>query len=154
VKYRLGLAATILLLAGNAASGDPEARRPSPPAPSAKRASKDKHAPPAKVDPPVEAKPPEPQIDELACAHVVQKNHIAMKLCYQRILKREPELRVKMTTRVRIANTGHVTGVSFAETALAREDIGQCLAHAIEQWEFPAASAEYDFEFPILLMRD
>jgi hypothetical protein len=152
VQFRVGLG-VVLLLVCNAASGEPDAA--SPPAPrTARRASKDKHAPPAKIEPPAPPQPPEPVIDELACAHVVQKNHIAMKLCYQRILKREPELRVKMTTRVRIANTGHVTRVSFAEAALAREDIGQCLARAIEQWEFPTASAEYDFEFPILLMRD
>jgi hypothetical protein len=117
----------------------------------AKRVTKEKPAP-EKVDPPP---PPRSPVDELACAQVVAKNTIAMKVCWQRILKHEPELRLpKVVAKLHIAVTGKVAQVSYGDPSLAREEIGQCLAEAIKRWEFPTASVEYDFEFPILLMKE
>jgi hypothetical protein len=110
---------------------------------------------PVKDEPPAEAPAPkDAPLDEHALVAVVEKNKLDMKVCYQRALRREPDLRLKMVTRVRIDGAGRVTTVSFADAAVAREDIGLCLSDAIKRWEFPEASKEYGFEFPIVLMRD
>lgn len=93
-------------------------------------------------------------VDEHALIAVVEKNKRAMKVCYQRVSRHEPELRVKAVTQLVVGPAGRVTGVSFTDPSLAREEIGQCLSDAIRRWEFPAANSAYRFEFPIVMMRD
>jgi hypothetical protein len=128
----------LLLLAPGVSARTPEPKKPS------------KEEPPPEP-PPASTAPP---TDDHALIAVVEKNKIDMKLCYQRVLRHEPSLRLKTVTRLRIGSDGKVTVVSFADPSLHREELGQCLSEAIRRWEFPTASAEYGFEFPIVMMRD
>jgi hypothetical protein len=97
---------------------------------------------------------PPPTVDGPAMVAVVDHNRLAMKLCYQRVLRHEPELRVKLVTRLRIDRAGQVVEVSFDDPHAAREEVGQCLSAAMRQWVFPTANRDYRFEFPVVMMRD
>ena len=97
---------------------------------------------------------PPPTVDGPAMVAVVERNRGAMKLCYQRVLRHEPELRVKLVTRLRIDRAGQVLEVSFDDPRAAREEVGLCLSAAMRQWVFPTANRDYRFEFPVVMMRD
>lgn len=95
-----------------------------------------------------------PAVDEKALAAVVQENRSAIKLCYQRVLKHEPTLKVaKLTTTLSIERSGRVAKVTFDEPR-AESDMGECLAQAIKGWDFPASERDYAFRFPIVLASD
>lgn len=108
-------------------------------------------AAPAKEAPP--QKEAAPEIDPSVLNAVVERNKLDMKLCYQRALKRESDLRIKVIAKLKIAE-GHASEIEFGDKQLHREQIGVCLSEAFRRWEFPLASKEYAFEFPVVLMRD
>jgi hypothetical protein len=99
-------------------------------------------------------KPATPPVDEKALAAVVQENRTSIKLCYQRVLKREPTLKVaKVVTTLAIERSGRVAKITFDEPGEA-SDMGECLAQAIKGWDFPASATAYAFRFPIVLAAD
>jgi hypothetical protein len=104
-------------------------------------------------EPPPPQKEEAPEIDQGVLNAVVERNKIDMKICYQRALKRESDLRVKVVAKLKIAE-GHASVVDFGDKQLHKEQIGVCLSDAFRRWEFPLASKEYAFEFPVVLMRD
>jgi hypothetical protein len=104
-------------------------------------------------DPAPPQKEAAPEIDQGILNAVVERNKIDMKICYQRALKRESDLRVKVVAKLKIAE-GHASEVDFGDKQLHKEQIGACLTDAFRRWEFPLASKEYAFEFPVVLMRD
>src|SRR5207237_1562548 len=103
--------------------------------------------------PPEKVAPPDPSIEQSTLNAGVEKNKLDMKVCYQRALKRESSLRIKVVAKLKIAE-GHAADVAFEDAQLHREQIGMCLSDAFKRWEFPVASKEYAFEFPVVLMRD
>jgi hypothetical protein len=109
-------------------------------------------ATPAKEPPPPE-KVAAPEVEQSTLNAVVEKNKVDMKICYQRALKRESTLRIKVVAKLRIAE-GKASDVVFGDAQLHKEEIGVCLSNAIKSWDFPVASKEYAFEFPVVLMRD
>src|SRR5580765_6799741 len=106
---------------------------------------------PSKDPPPEKVAPPE--IEQSTLNAVVERNKLDMKICYQRALKRESSLRIKVVAKLKIAE-GRASDVVFGDAQLHKEEIGVCLSNAIKSWEFPVASKEYGFEFPVVLMRD
>ena len=106
---------------------------------------------------PVKDPPPQkeaaPEIDQGVLNAVVERNKLDMKICYQRALKRESDLRIKVVAKLKIAE-GRASEVEFADKQLHKEQIGACLSDAFRCWDFPLASKEYAFEFPVVLMRD
>jgi len=101
----------------------------------------------AAVGPRTRRAPPE----ELALGEVVRAHKSAVKVCYQRVLRHEPTLRIpKMITRLQIERGGRVAQVSFGGAAPADDALGACLSQAIGQWTFPPSDWDYRFEFPIV----
>jgi hypothetical protein len=91
-------------------------------------------------------------VSQQAIMGVVTQNRRSLNLCYDRVLKHDSSLKSgRVVTHVRIGISGTVTGVSVPDPQYANSEIGQCIAQTIRHWHFPAADAEYETEFPIIL---
>ncbi|HEY2744993.1 MAG TPA: AgmX/PglI C-terminal domain-containing protein [Polyangia bacterium] len=92
------------------------------------------------------------QVSQQAIMSVVTQNRRSLNLCYDRVLKHDSSLKSgRVVTHVRIGISGSVTGVQVPDPQYANSEIGQCIAQTIKHWHFPAADAEYETEFPIIL---
>jgi hypothetical protein len=109
---------------------------------------------PLKHEPAPEKFAPPPKIETSLLNAVVEKNKIAMKVCYQRVLRRDADVRVKVIAKLKILQTGSVSEVAFADPQLYKEEIGACLSEAFRRWEFPVWKLDYEFEFPVVLVKD
>ena len=92
------------------------------------------------------------QVSQQAIMSVVTQNRRSLNLCYDRVLKHDSSLKSgRVVTHVHVGISGSVTGVQVPDPQYANSEIGQCIAQTIRHWHFPAADAEYETEFPIIL---
>ncbi len=91
------------------------------------------------------------QVSETQIAEVVRKNKQSITLCYERVLKRDNQLKsARIDVDVRIGLSGGVTKVNV-NGEYANAEIGTCISQAIKRWHFPAQDSEYGTSFPLLL---
>jgi predicted Zn finger-like uncharacterized protein len=95
------------------------------------------------------------QVSQASILAVVTQNRRALNLCYDRVLKHDSTLkRARLVTHVKVGLSGAVKDVSVPDPEYANSEIGQCLTQTIRRWHFPAADAEYETEFPIILQAE
>ncbi len=64
----------------------------------------------------------------------------AVKACYERALKRNPNLSGKVKVRWTITPAGTVTGIEIDEDSLGDTEVSSCIKGLVARWRFPAPS--------------
>jgi hypothetical protein len=88
-----------------------------------------------------------------AVIKVVKQNSGGLRACYEKALKRKPDLQYvsAVTAKFQIANTGVAQGVTFAPHTDA--DMEKCMASTMEKWKFPTFQGDpVAFEQPVNLV--
>ena len=100
-----------------------------------------------------EKKPMEGNVNPDQVVKVVKQNSGAFRPCYEKALKRKPDLQYVSAVKARfsIRNTGTAFGVSFAPRTDA--EMESCMAGAMEKWKFPQFQGDpVAFEAPVNLI--
>ena len=88
-----------------------------------------------------------------AVIKVVKQNSGGLRACYEKALKRKPDLQYvsSVTARFQIVNTGQAQGVTFAPHTDA--EMEHCMASTMEKWKFPTFQGDpVAFEQPVNLV--
>ncbi len=88
-----------------------------------------------------------------AVAKVVKQNSGGLRACYEKALKRKPDLQYvsSVTARFSVENTGAAKGVSFAPHT--DSEMEKCMAQTMEKWKFPTFQGDpVAFEQPVNLV--
>ena len=83
---------------------------------------------------------------------VIRNNQSGVRVCYERALKRDPHLSLRLNARVSISSAGLVDRVSL-DGASAGGVLDDCLRSIMKNWKFPPASAPYEAAFPLRLQQ-
>jgi hypothetical protein len=95
------------------------------------------------------------QVSEASIMAVVTQNRRALNTCYDRVLKHDSSLkRARLVTHVKVGISGAVKDATVQDPEYASSEIAVCLTQAIKHWHFPAADAEYETQFPIILQAE
>jgi hypothetical protein len=88
-----------------------------------------------------------------AVIKVVKQNSGGLRACYEKALKRKPDLQFvsSVTAHFQIVNTGNAQGVSF--TPHTDPEMEKCMAGTMEKWKFPTFQGDpVMFEQPVNLV--
>ena len=88
-----------------------------------------------------------------AVIKVVKQNSGGLRACYEKALKRKPDLQYvsAVTARFQVANTGQAQGVTFAPHTDG--EMERCMASTMEKWKFPTFQGDpVAFEQPVNLV--
>ncbi len=77
---------------------------------------------------------------EAAVRRVVRRLSPRLRLCYERLLNRDPSLEGDVSVVIRIDGTGHVTGATGRASASSLSEAATCAAAATRTLRFPAPS--------------
>ena len=113
-----------------------------------------------KIDPPLELKAQPPTEKHLegnlppdAVVKVFKANQGGLRACYEKGLKRNPNLQYVSNVNAHFAvrNTGNAIGVSF--TPHADVEMEKCMAQTIGRWHFPSFTGDpVQFDYPVSLV--
>jgi hypothetical protein len=95
----------------------------------------------------------EGNIAPAAVIKVMKQNSGGLRACYEKALKRKPDLQYvsSVTARFEIENTGSAKGVVFAPHTDA--EMEHCMASTMEKWKFPTFEGDpVSFEQPVNLV--
>jgi hypothetical protein len=81
---------------------------------------------------------------------VIRRNQTGVRMCYERALKRDPRLSVRLDVRVNVSAAGVVERVSL-DGLPDGVPLSNCIRNVIKTWQFPGAPAAYDTAFPLRL---
>lgn len=101
----------------------------------------------------VKADPPavDGQLDPNIVAKEVRSRMAAIKGCYERSLKRNPNLSGKIVVRWTITAAGTVQGVEIDTDTIGDSEIVSCIKTLIVRWRFPTpAGGAVEVSFPFL----
>ena len=80
---------------------------------------------------------------------VYRKNQIAIKMCYERELKKNPLLKVPKTwVDIKVGLDGRVSGVSIP--SLQGTTLGTCMRSRIARWKFRKTTELFSSRFPVV----
>jgi hypothetical protein len=88
-----------------------------------------------------------------AVAKVIKLNASGFRACYEKALKRKPDLQYvsNVTSRFSVRNTGNAQSVSF--TPHTDADMERCMSQLMEKWKFPTFQGDpVAFEVPVNLV--
>jgi hypothetical protein len=90
------------------------------------------------------------QLDPNIIVREVRSRMAAIKLCYERALKRNPNLSGKVVIRWTITAAGTVSGVDVDQDSMNDSEVTNCIKSLVAHWRFPApsgGSVEVSFPF-------
>jgi TonB family protein len=70
-------------------------------------------------------------------AAVISRRKGAIQSCYERELKKNPNIAGKVVVRFNIGTAGRVTSASVASSSLGAPAVGSCVVSRIKSWRFP-----------------
>ncbi len=80
---------------------------------------------------------------------VYRKNQIAIKMCYERELKKNPLLKLPKTwVDIKVGLDGRVSGVSIP--SLQGTPLGNCMRSRIARWKFRKTTETFSSRFPVV----
>jgi len=78
----------------------------------------------------------------------------AIRICYERSLKVNPDVQGKVTIRFTIGRAGTITDIQITENTTGDAAIGTCIAQKVRAWRFsPPDEGEVTFSYPFLLQK-
>jgi outer membrane biosynthesis protein TonB len=91
------------------------------------------------------------ELDPNMVAKEVRSRLGAIKACYERALKRNPNLSGKVVIHWTITQAGTVSGVDVEQDTLGDAEVASCIKSLIARWRFPAPSGgSVDVSFPFV----
>jgi hypothetical protein len=91
------------------------------------------------------------ELDPNMVAKEVRSRLGAIKACYERALKRNPNLSGKVVIHWTITQAGTVSGVDVETDTLGDAEVASCIKSLIARWRFPApAGGSVDVSFPFV----
>ena len=91
------------------------------------------------------------ELDPNMVAKEVRSRLGAIKACYERALKRNPNLSGKVVIHWTITQAGTVSGVGVEQDTLGDAEVASCIKSLIARWRFPAPSGgSVDVSFPFV----
>jgi outer membrane biosynthesis protein TonB len=91
------------------------------------------------------------ELDPNMVAKEVKSRLGAIKACYERALKRNPNLSGKVVIHWTITQAGTVSGVDVEQDTLGDAEVASCIKSLIARWRFPAPSGgSVDVSFPFV----
>ncbi|QDE67146.1 hypothetical protein BHS09_09125 [Myxococcus xanthus] len=76
-------------------------------------------------------------VDRDALARYVRARKAAIQSCYEKELKRNPNLKGKVVVRFTIKTSGRAGDIEIEENTLGSEAVGSCIRTTIRSWVFP-----------------
>lgn len=91
------------------------------------------------------------ELDPSMVAKEVKSRLRAIQNCYERALKRTPNLSGKVVIHWTITQAGTVSGVDVEQDTLGDAEVASCIKSLIARWRFPAPSGgSVDVSFPFV----
>ena len=91
------------------------------------------------------------ELDPALVSKEVRARIGAVKACYERALKRNPNLSGKVKVRWTITAAGTVSGVDIADDSMGDSEVSSCIKQLVARWRFPApAGGSVEVEFPFV----
>ena len=91
------------------------------------------------------------ELDPALVSKEVRARIGAVKACYERALKRNPNLSGKVKVRWTITAAGTVSGVDIADDTMGDSEVSSCIKQLVARWRFPAPSnGSVEVEFPFV----
>ena len=91
------------------------------------------------------------ELDPNMVAKEVRSRLGAIKACYERALKRNPNLSGKVVIHWTITQAGTVSGVDVEQDTLGDAEVASCIKALVARWRFPAPSGgSVDVSFPFV----
>jgi hypothetical protein len=81
-------------------------------------------------------------VDKKAVQATIRRRTSALKVCYEKALRTQPNLKGKITYTITISTVGRVTKVDVEEDSLGDASVRSCTKAKIKGWRFPTAGAE------------
>jgi TonB family protein len=76
-------------------------------------------------------------LDPAKISSVVRRRLAAIKGCYERSLRRNPDLQGKISVRFTIGPTGAVVEISVESNTMGDEEVARCIVSVMRGWRFP-----------------
>lgn len=91
-------------------------------------------------------------LDPNMVVNEIRKRKGAIVACYERALKRNPNLAGKLELQFTISAVGKVTGAEIGTDTLRDDEVGQCITSIVRSWRFPApeGGGEVHFSYPFV----
>ena len=81
----------------------------------------------------------------------IRRNKGAIIACYERALKRNPNLSGKVELQFTISSIGKVTRADVGEDTLGDDEVKNCMTGIVKTWRFPAPSGgDVQFAYPFI----
>jgi TonB family protein len=91
------------------------------------------------------------ELDPALVSKEVRARIGAVKACYERALKRNPNLSGKIKVRWTITAAGTVSGVDISDDSVGDSEVSSCIKQLVARWRFPAPSGgSVEVEFPFV----
>ena len=143
----LAFGAKFLLDRKDAQPEPPATATPEPPPP----ATEERQRPPARrAARPARRTGPSPE--DAAIVAVIRNNQTGVRMCYERALKRDQRLSLRLDVRLGVSAAGEVERVAI-DGLPEGGTLAGCIRNAIKTWQFPRAAAGYDTAFPLRLQQ-
>jgi hypothetical protein len=81
-------------------------------------------------------------VDKQAVQATIRRRTSALKVCYEKALRTQPNLKGKITYTISISTVGRVTSVEIEGDTLQDASVRSCTKAKIQGWRFPVAGAE------------
>jgi TonB family protein len=90
-------------------------------------------------------------LDPNVVANTIRQRKGAVVACYERALKRNPNLSGKVILRFTISAVGKVTSADIESNGLGDDEVGNCMVSIVKTWRFPAPSGgDVQFSYPFV----
>lgn len=76
-------------------------------------------------------------LDKSAVSAVISRQKSAVQSCYERELKKNPNIGGKLLVQFTIGTAGRVTSASVVSDSVGAPAVGQCVISRIQSWRFP-----------------
>lgn len=76
-------------------------------------------------------------LDKNAVSAVISRQKSAVQSCYERELKKNPNIGGKLVVQFTIGTAGRVTSASVVSDSVGSPAVGQCVVSRIQSWRFP-----------------
>lgn len=92
-------------------------------------------------------------LDREVIRRVVRQRQSEYRHCYERELKRKPDLQGTVVLKFTIAGNGHVIAAKVEESTMQDREVEQCITQKVSRWIFPATKGgsivvvRYPFRF-------
>jgi len=94
------------------------------------------------------------KVDKGAVKKVFKRRSGAIKHCYEKALKSNPNVKGKVTIRFQIGTAGRITRIKVTGNTTGSSSIGSCITGKVKSWRFPSPDGgPVTFSYPFILAK-